>query len=448
MADSNVIQAVKPYPVITRTEKLVIPRRGQINSGDLNKFFDQALDDLVTLAKQGNVVAAAVLNYAHIMQRETDYTRQLALSLREQLSFERKIMGKQGRRVGIWADLHDGSEVSFIEASEVSKRAQISTQFGQATIPMNAIESKTYSVSLLGTTGITSMNVIGTATGIFDSGDGLENHEGGDQTPTVEETDLKNAANGSNIEYWRRRVIFDLDSDVAEVECEVTFQLPDQSNIAANVLSLHPFPLGTVDITGLWVSPDLGDSFVAVPKFEEKLGAGKSRWFFPSQNVAKVKIRMRQRNWTEENGRKVFEYGLQELGVQLVEWDKTYDANASQLTDNHTFVRRIVPEPGMLLNKLYGFYSTPNYLLEPAGNRHVHFTLARDRNGSSVIWNSDQSPSPQSMSSPIELGLLDEVFVIVTMNWCVDVDSGSPFQASCPPFVEGFGIDVTLSESA
>lgn len=448
MADPNVIQATKPQVIQLRTEKMVIPRRGVISSTELNRFHDQVLNDLLDLANQGNVVARAVLNYSHIMQRETDYTRQLTLALRNQLSFNRKVLGKQGRRVGIWADLHDGSTVSFLEASALSKRAQVSTQFGQATVPMNAVESKTYSVTILGSSGITSLNVIGTATGIFDSGDGVENHEGGSETPTIEETDLKNAANGSNIEYWRRRAIFDLESDVAEVECEVTFQLPDQSNIQANVLYVHPYPLGTVDITGLWVSPDLSDSFVAVPKFVEKDGAGKTRWFFPTQNVAKVKVRMRQRNWTEENGRKVFEYGLQELGVQLVEWDKTYDAAASQLSDNHAFVVKLVPEPGMRLQKLYGFYTEPNYLLEPAGNRHLHFTLARDAAGSNVIWNSDQSPSPQSLSSPLDLGSLDEVYVIVTLNWCVSVDSGSPFQAGCPPFVEGFGIDVSMVESS
>lgn len=448
MTEPNIIQATKPAAIQLRTEKMVIPHRGQISSMQLNRFHDQVLSDLMELANQGNIVAKAVLNYAHVLQRETDQTRQLAISMREQLSFNRKVTAKQGRRVGLWVDLHDASMISFLEGSSPSRRAQVSTQFGQATIPMNAVESKAYSVTILGTSGITSMNVIASCTGIFDAGDGVQNYEGGLETPTIEQTDLKNAANGSNIEYWRRRVIFDLESDVAEVECEVTFQMPDQSSIQANVLYLHPFPLGTVDITGLWICPDLGQSFVQVPKFEVKEGAGKTRWFFPTQNVAKVKIRMKQRNWTEENGRKVFEYGLQELGVQLVEWDKTYDAAAGQISDNHAFVTKIEAEPGMRLSKLYGFYATPNYLLEPVGNRHLHFTIAKDAAGSDIIWNSDQSPSPQSLSAPIELGAVTEVYVITVMNWCVNVSSGSPFQAGCPPFIEGFGIDVTMVESS
>lgn len=448
MSDPNVIQATKPQAIQLRSERFRIPFRGPIESGPFNQFHEQLLSDLLELANQGNTTAAALLSYAHTLQRETDHARAQVAALKTERGFQQKVTALQGRRVGLWADLHDATEVSFLEESSISKRAAVHTQFGQATIPMNAVEAKTYSVSLLGSSGITSLNVVAIATGAFDKGDGVQNYEGGDEIPTVEQTALKNATNGNNLEYWRRRVIFDLESDVDEVEVEVTFQLPDQSNIAANVIYLHPFPLGTVDITGLWVASDLSDSFTAVPGFVEKDGADKSRWFFPAQDVAQVKVRMKQRSWTEENGRKVFEYGLQEMGVQLVEWDKSFDDQSSILTDNHTFVRRFTPPKGMVLSKLFGFYSEPNYLLEAFGSRHLHFVVAKDAAGTDVVWNSDETPPPQDFDTELDLGSVDELFVIVTLNWCDTVGVGSPFQAGCPPFVEGFGLDVTMIEGS
>jgi len=448
MSDPNVIQATKPQAVQLRSERFRIPYRGPIESDPLNRLHEQILNDLQTLAGQGNSTAAALLSYAHTLQRETDHARLKVTALQSEADFEKKIAALQGKRVGFWADMHDGSEISFLEDAPASRRAAVHTQFGQATIPMNAIEAKTYSVALLGSSGITSLKVVATASGSFDKGDGVQNYEGGTETPTIEQTDLQNAANGNNMEYWRRRVIFDLESDVSEVEVEVTFQLPDQSNIAANVLYIHPFPLGTVDIVGLWVAPDLSDSFVSVPGFSETDAADKSRWFFPAQDVAQVKVRLRQRSWTEENGRKVFEYGMQEIGVQLVEWDQTFDSQSSLLTDNHTFVRRFVPPAGLVFNKLYGFYSTPNYLLEAFGSRHLHFVLAKDAEGTDVVWDSDQTAPPQDLDTPLDLGSVDELFVIVTLNWCDTVGVGSPFQAGCPPFVNGFGIEATLVQGS
>jgi len=448
MSDPNVIQAEKPQAIQLRTERYRIPFRGPIESDPLNGLHEQMLADLAALGNQGNVTAAALMSYVHTLQRETDHARLMVTSLKSQDAFQKKVTALQGKRVGLWTDLHDATEISFVEGSSIAKRAAVHTQFGQATVPMNAIEGKTYSVSLLGSTGITSLNVVATATGVFNRGDGIQDYEGGDEVPTIEQTALKNATNGNNLEYWRRRVIFDLESDVAEVEVEATFQLPDQSNISANVIYLHPFPLGSVDITGLWIAPDLSDSFIAVPGFTEKDGADKSRWFFPAQDIAQVKVRLRQRSWTEESGRKVFEYGLQELGVQLVEWDKSYDEQSSLLTDNHTFVGRVAAPEGMLLSKLYGFYSAPNFLLEAFGSRHLHFVIAKDIDGSDVVWNSDQSAPPQSQDSALDLGSVEELFVFVTLNWCDTVGVGSPFQAGCPPFLEGYGLDVTMIEGS
>jgi hypothetical protein len=445
MPDPNAIQAVKPYAVSLQVERFHVPYRGPLDSDRMNAFHEQVHSDLVALANQGNANAKGILNYAHTLQRETDGARLTSLALEKQLSFFHKVTALQGRRVGLWFDLHDGKDVSFLEDSDVSKRASVSTQYGEATVPMNAAESKTYRVAIVGSGNVSALQAVISATGDFDKGEG-DGPLAYEADGTVEETPLANCVNGSNLEYWRRRVIFPLESDQSEVEVELTVQLPDQSSIKANVLSLHPYPLGTVDVTGLWIASDLSDSFALVPGFDAEDGIGKRRWFIPPQDVSQVKVRLRQRSWHEENGKKVFEYGLQELGIHLVEWDKTFDAEASQLADNHTFVRRILPVSGMVFAKLYGFHSDPVYTLEPANNRHLHFILARDPDGTDVVWNSDLTAAPQTLATAIDLGQVEELYLITTLNWVATASVGSPFLADCPPFLRGFGLDVTMVE--
>jgi len=447
MPDANAIEAKKPQSVSLQAQPLIIPFGAPIESAKLNERFAATLEDLMTLARQGNINASAILNYAKLLQLETDTARQINWLQEAQIDFMHRVLTKQAMRTGLWYDLHDTAGVSFLAAADISTRASVSGQFGQATIPMNAIQSKTYSLRLLAEDGLSQLEVLSSATGIFDKGlgDGLVNYEGGSETPTIEETPQANATNGNNLEYWRRRVIFDLESDVSEVECEITITLPSQSDLKANVIYVHPYPLGNVDITGIWVSPDLTDSFTQLTGWTDLEGAKKTRWFMPAQDVAKVKVRIRQRNWTEEDGRKVFEFGLQELGVQLVEWDKTYDSGAL-LSDNHSFVHTIKAPAGTVFHKLHGFYCDPDFTLEPAGSRHLHFVLAADPLGAIQIWNSDQSAVPQSLETALDLGLNDTIYLITTLNWCETVDPSSPFQAGTPPWMTGFGLDVRLRE--
>jgi len=449
MPDANIIEAQKPQSVRLQSQPLVLPFGAAIESAKLNERFAGTLEDLMILARQGNINASAILNYARVLQKETDTARQTGLVQKEQLDFMHRVLTKQSLRTGIWYDLHETANVFFLDGSDISKRASVSGQYGQATIPMNAVQSKTYSIRLLAEDGISQLEVLSSATGVFDKqlGDGVTNYEGGSETPTIEETPQSNATNGNNLEFWRRRIIFPLESDVSEVEVELTITLPSQSDLKANVLYVHPYPLGNVDVVGMWVSPDLTDSFTQLTGWSDVEGATKTRWYMPAQNVSKVKVRLRQRNWFEDNGRKVFEYGLQELGVQLVEWDRHYDSDG-QLADNHSFVTKIQAPTGTVFHKLHGFYTDPNYLLEAAGSRHLHFVVSTDPNGAVQLWNSDRSAAPQSLETALDLGLSTELYVVTTLNWAETVGVGSPFQALTPPWLSGFGMDVRLKESS
>lgn len=445
MSDANLIQSLPPQAVMTQIERFNVPYRGKLESSGINKFAEQVISDVRTLADQGNVNAQAIVNAFHVIKHETDIARQFALEARAHLSMQRRIAALMGHRLPHWIDLHDGSDISFVEDAPASLRAAVSTQFGQATVPMNAIESKLYSTRILAEGTVVPNTLIVSTTGIFDKqdGNGLTNYE---YDGTIEETDPRNMCNGNNQDYWRRRAIFPLDSDISEVECEATITVPESANLYANMVAAHPYPLGNIDITGIWISPDLSGSFTALPSFAEKRGATQSRWFLPDQKVAQIKVRIRQRNWHEENGRKIFEYGFQELGLFLVEWDQTYDSNAATLADNHAFVARIEAEPGFKFYQMYGFYSMPDWTLEPSDNRHLHFVVAKDADGAIPVWDSDQNVAPQS-GSPINLGGVSELYIITTLNWVATAGVGSPFEVYTTPWVEGMGIDCSYVRS-
>jgi hypothetical protein len=442
MAESNLIESGNTDRVQVRTERAVIPYRGFIESATVDSFIESVVDDLVAHSSALNGHASAIRQAFHTLQLETLEAKAKVAALEEQMRMDRIVRARRGERMGKWYDFHDASGVSWIDGTSISRRAAINTQYGELTVPMNAVESRTYSLRILSGGVVTPASVKVTTSGVFDklTGDGVTDYEYGG---TIEETDPRNAVNGNNDQYWRRRIIFDLESDVSEVETEVTVQIPDSANLYANVVYAHPFPVGGVDITGVWASPDLTDSYTAIDGFEEVRGARKTRWFIPQQKVAKLKVRLRQRNWFEENGKKVFELGLQELGLQLVDWDKTYSEGAT-LGDNHTTRTRIDADEGFVFWKLYGFYSKPNYLLEPAGSRHMHFIISTDANGSNKLWDSDAAAAPQALQAPIEMGAVSTIYVFVTLNWAETVANGSPFAAGTTPYLRGFGLDFSV----
>ncbi len=443
--ESNLIESGNTDRVQVRTERVVIPYRGFIESETVDSFIESVVSDLVSHSSALNGHASAIRQAFHTLQLENMEAKAKVAAIEKQLEMDRRVRARRGERMGKWYDFHDAAGVSWLEDAPASRRAAISTQYGQITVPLNAVESRTYALRLLSGGVVTPSTVKVTTSGVFDKleGDGSVDYE---YSGTIEETDPRNAVNGNNDQYWRRRIIFDLDSDVSEVETEITVQIPDSANLYANVVYAHPFPVGGVDVTGVWTSPDLTDSFTAISGFTEVRGARKRRWFIPQQKIAKLKVRLRQRNWFEENGKKVFELGLQELGVQLVEWDKTY-AEGATLADNHTIVTRIDADPGLVFWRLYGFYSEPNFLLEPAGSRHVHFIVSTDPEGSNRVWDSDASAAPQSLSSPIEIGSVGTLYVLTTLNWAATVANGSPFAAGTTPYLNGFGLDFTALDA-
>jgi hypothetical protein len=122
----------------------------------------------------------------------------------------------------------------------------LSADYGEVTLPPNAIENKFYVTSLVNGVIVTPPDLIVSVKGTFDKidGKGLINYERGGRVVAGDPT---MAFNGNNQTFWIRKVEFPIDSRVDQVECELTVTVPESVSTDSNTIEVIPFPNGTVD---------------------------------------------------------------------------------------------------------------------------------------------------------------------------------------------------------
>jgi hypothetical protein len=420
-----------------------IPQNGRISSSDMNKFVDSTIADLQNTVNQVNVNESSTLDVLNTAIREISNLKKRVAQLEDEESFDRAIRAAQNLRIKAFKSMTDLTGITFPGTNQ-STKPRINTLFNQATVPINAVENKFYTNSIIsGSIVPISQSIQIDVTSVI----GLVDYESG--YVKLSQGNPENAFNGDNQSYWQRKVEFDLDSDVEEVQVELTVRIPDQANTEANALYIRPYPVSQVDVFDLGISADLssgfsapGNSYPIFPTTALPLdNARDSRFFFSTQSVQRIKIRLRQRNWYEENGRKVFSYGLQELGLQLSEFDKTYSATAS-LGDNHTFITKFTCPPNKKFKGLHLFETTPDYTKDADNMR---FKIASDLPGNNILWDSSINSSPQSLVQPIDLGTVDNIYVITTLNYIETASVSSNFFAGTTPVLDSIGLQYSVS---
>lgn len=427
-----------------RTQRISIPERGRITSADLNEFFANIVYDLAQIAEKINARETSEKKMAKEVRDELISIRGEIELLKRGEDLRRLVASEAAAYQDRLISMYDLSILQYLAASSASVRASVSPLYGQATVPMNGIQQKFFYLDFRTTEVVPSSSLIVSVTGTFDKadGNGSQDYEHGG---TIDEGDTTLAFNGSNTDKWVRQVSFDLDSDVDDVEMQMTVRVPSQTNPQANTLILHPHPWGDVDITNIAIASDLSSTFTTLSGFAEVKGARYLRYFFPAQTVAQIRVRFRQRNHRPVNGRKVFRYGLEELGLQLVDWDKTWDASAA-VADNHAMVHVVEAPTGHKFTSLDGFWTTPDFNLEDAGLRHMHFKVAVDANGDTVIWDSDVNALPQD-TQILVTGERTTLYIISTLNWIASSGgSDSPFQVGTTPYLNTIGLRYKTEE--
>lgn len=418
-------------------------RRGPLISDDFNNVQEGLVSDVQSLANAVNSLNARLSRSLTVLQSENSYLRRAVSSLRNQQEYVEKVYGTSNSLVCRFVDFSDTSVISFPNELDDSRSPMLCADFGEVTLPSNATENKFYFTSLISNKIVPPTTLAVTVKGEFDKrdGEGLVNYErGGKVYPGVPE----NAFNGINTSYWIRKVEFPIDSRVDEVECELTVVVPEGASSEANLIELYTFPNGTVDIVELAYASDLGDNFIRVPGFVPENNYVSRRLHFSATAIDQVKIRLRQRNWVEENGKKVFYYGLQELGLKLVDYDKTYSQGAAFGTNNG-FVVRVDAPPGNTFNQIYRVDPAPNFLLEDMSNRHVHLKIGLSSDiANGTIWDSDVNYTPQQSNTPLTIAS-NVFYIFVELNYVASVGGVlSPYQVGTTPYINGIGLTYTL----
>ena len=416
------------------TERMRVAKNGRLNSDTINRFVDSTVTDLQNMTNQVNINEVSTENTLNTVLREMANLKQRVLQLESSDVYDREIRAAQNLRIRDFKAMADLKDITFLGTNDATK-PRINTVFGQATLPVNAIENKFYTNSIIsGSIVPISQTLNIEVSSVIDGVDYEAEHV------KLIEGNPKNAFNGDNQSYWQRKVEFDLNSDVEEVMVDLVVRVPDQANTESNVIYIRPYPSAQVDVVYLGHSANLSGSFTLVSDAIQD-NAKDSRYFISTQSVQRIHIRLRQRNWYEENGRKVFSYGLQELGLQLVEFDKTYSASAA-LADNHTFVTKFTCPEGYRFKGLHMFNTSPNYI---ANKNNMHFKVAMNSDGTNVKWDSDINTSPENLVQPIDLGgSSTEIYVISTLNYIAETDPIGAFFANTTPVLESIGLQYSV----
>jgi hypothetical protein len=140
----------------------------------------------------------------------------------------------------------------------------------------------------------------------------------------IEENSPLQAFNGDNHRYWHRKVVMPLEDTPKEsVQTELIVTLPETiiSNRDVNTIYVKPFPVHSIQVDK--VEYRLEGDWKLIPGWEvdesnnpiPRNYAGNEKLCFPDTSMSQLRITMTQHHWFEEEHKKVYHFGLQEVGV-------------------------------------------------------------------------------------------------------------------------------------
>lgn len=432
--------------VVPSVEVNPIPHRGVLKSSPMYNFQLAVADDINKLADSVNDLNSIITSAILAIKNDNQHLRRKVDALEKQIDYSEKVSGENGYFISRFVDFSDTKNISFPNGLNDQNSLMLNAEYGELTLPVKAIENKFYVISITSNKIVPPADLVYTVKSTFDKGegDGLVNYERGG---LISPGNPEYAFNGVNDKAWIRRVEFPIDSRVDQVEVELTVTVPEGSSSKANTIEINPFPNGSVDITELAIASDLGNNFTRLTGFEATDNFLARRYHFAATTVDQVKVRLRQRNWVEENGKKVFYYGLEELSVKLIDYDKTYARGASFGSNNSCTVRIEAPT-GYHFSTVQRVDPSPNFLLEDMADRHIHLRLGiNDDPSSGVIWTSDTDLPPQDSGRSITV-VSNTLYAFIELNF-VESSGGvlSPFNIGTTPYLHGIGLGFTLTKS-
>jgi len=388
--------------------------RGPADSEDYNDMIAALLYDNQAFATQINTNEAQLLATNRLLFNEFMNARNSARSRFEGIRENSLVNAKTG------ADIYNLVNFRTFRGPEyyitqddlaTARRARVSPQYGHVLLPYNRTVNRMFTINSETGEAVTPFGIDVEITGVNDgSASSIDNG-----TPT-------NMFNGSNRDYWVRKVEFPVESDISSVGVEVLVTLPDDFADRINMMTLHAYPLEQLDIESIYYSLDASDPTTLLTDFTTVRGAGFERWHFSGLAITKLKVTMRQRNFIEEDGKKVFYIGAQELDMQLVEFDQT--AGEVQLTDNNGLVVVLEAPEGYKFDVLKRLHSTPAYataLVETG----VRIYIFANEGLTTQLWSSYDDQRLEDLNVDVSSQNADKLYMLVTLQF-LTASSKSP----------------------
>jgi len=421
----------------TTARRRPVSYRGVINSRDYNQFQNEVVHDITSLAGGVNTLFAMMSQMRTAFQKELDLLRGELINLKQKQTYEAQVAGTLNSYFAYYTDFRATPEIVIVDAIKENARAMLDPKFGQITLPMRQVQERFFSYTLGYGAILPPTDLTVQVTSKFAKEGSVEDWEFGGK---VMQTDPLNAFTGGTESIWLRKVEFPLNSTVDYVECELTVTVPRKATALANLLEI--IPVAGCDLRYVGLSPDLSDSYSTVDNSEIDT-APPSRFHFAPTNVAKMRIRLRQRRWVEEDGKKVFYYGLQEVSLKKVEYDRSYTPGAP-FGVNNTVVIALSPPEGYYYDRLVRIDLDPPCLEDT--NKYVRLQLATSLGGTpSIVWDSQVDVLPQRLATPLPLASSQSLYAIFELRY-VDGTSET-FESDTTPFVRGLGLTYQVAST-
>lgn len=197
----------------------------------------------------------------------------------------------------------------------------------------------------------------------------------------IEDTEFKNAFTGEARKHWHRKIIYPLEHQVeADVTTEFIVSLPDTiiSNRNVNMITLHPYPLNSLRINKIEYRMEEGSTWRLLPGWptDDELGepepysfARQLKFAFPTIAIQEIKVTMTQFNWVSEKNRKVYHFGIEELGV----FEANYQAKLGKV---NIPIRLGDTEGTFNVKECIPTFQNDNALTDQTANRSELFTYS------------------------------------------------------------------------
>ena len=433
-------------PIIPVSSSSPIGARQPNSSAETAEFRENVISDIKNMAERINYNTAEQQQQVNALSNDMRYARAQLDNLRATNKSEMKL----GSSVVMNLNLNATEGVRFAEGTNDGNKCRLATNTGKVSLPVTSIKPVFYRT-----------NPVSGSIFLHDSFDATIQSIKEPGFPTVTSGDIKSAFSGSDRSFWMRRIEYPIDANVQEVSSELLIKVSaSESGGKLNRLAFRPFPLGTMDITGIWIKANNSSPFQLLPEFPHvRTGSiinpiaqesiDEIDFNFQDKSFVEIKIGLRQKNSIVEGNRKVFYYGFEEIMGELVSYTRSNSNYNSDLKLNNHIAWEIEAPEGRNFNSITFFDSDPNIQGERQGDinqAHLIYYIAESLDISdpgTIYWNSFDFSSPQS-GVTIEINAA-KFYMIAVMKYVGDsILSTSPFKSGTTPVISRLALRMGL----